>query len=449
MSLEAEQAVLGSLLKNSELMDTCYLTPNDFDPEGPHTIVMEMLSWANEHLSGKPGITDPFDIKVLGEEWGKELSVIGGLSYIVDLRDSVPTTANFDYYQKIIRQANIQRQALLTFRKAVSDGSVDVGDVKDQLEKLQDLQNQGINDGMVQIADVLEGHHKEIMARGSRSGVTGVKTASEDFDEMSGGHQKSDFIIVAARPSIGKTALIVNDSIAAAKAGNTVGFFSGEMPAKDVAERFICGIGNIDSKKVRTGLLTENDWDSYSKSMAILDGLPIYIDDSPGMTVEYIWRQVKSMSKKHANLIIYIDYLQLIESEKKFNNTADRVNYISKQFKKMARTFNIPVVAISSVGRKCEDRQDKRPLMSDLRESGNIEFDADIIIFLYRDDYYYPDAAKKGIIELIVAKGRKIGTGILEMMFNRKTGRFLNLTKDDKEKLVEKVREHEQSHKRR
>ncbi|WP_110933776.1 replicative DNA helicase [Paenibacillus bouchesdurhonensis] len=445
MSLEAEQAALGAMLQKPELMDECYLTTEDFDPNGLNRSVMEALSWAYEHLSNRPDVKNPFDPLVLATHWGKGLEQIGGNSYLMRLRESVPTLSNFDQYQKIIRQASIQRRASVALQEALAAGEVDLSFVKDQMERLQDLQSQGITDGMQWIPDILDGHHKEIMARGSRSGITGAKTASDDLNEMGGGHQKKDLTIVAARPSIGKTAYIVNDSKSTAMAGYTVGFFSAEMSSKDVAERYICDISGIDSRKVQKGRLTENDWDNYSKALDILDQLPIYIDDTPGMTIEYIWRQTKAMKKKHSNLIIYIDYLQLIETEKKFSQNADRVNYVSKQLKQMARTFDIPVVAISSVGRKCEERNDKRPMMSDLRESGNIEFDADVIIFLYRDDYYYPDIPWKGFIELIVAKGRKIGTGIITMAFNRKNGRFTDLTKEDKEKLAEKVREYEQS----
>lgn len=449
MSLEAEQAVLGALLIKPDLMDECYLLPDDFDPQGPNQIVMEALRWAYDHLSDTPGVKNPFDPRVLERQWGDKIRKIGGPSYLIRLRDSAFSPANFDHYQKMVREDGIQRRAMEALQESISAGSVDLGTMKEQLERLQDLQSQGQADGMQWIPDILEGHHKEIMARGSRSGITGAKTASDELNEMGGGHQKQDLTIVAARPSIGKTAYIVNDSKSAAIAGYTVGVFSAEMPAKDVAERFICDISGIDSRKVQKGRLTEHDWESYSKALEILDQLPIFIDDSPGMTIEYIWRQTKQMKKKHPNLIVYIDYLQLIETQKKFSQTADRVNYVSKQLKRMARTFDVPVVAISSVGRKCEERNDKRPLMSDLRESGNIEYDADVIIFLYRDDYYYPDTPWKGVIELIVAKGRKIGTGMIQMFFNRKNGRFSNLTKEDKEKLAEKVREYEQSHKRR
>lgn len=449
MSLDAEQAVLGSILRNPDLIDDTYLRPDDFDSEGNNGLVFEALSWAHEAFSNKPGVKDPFDPVLLAEHWGAQLSKIGGLTYLMQLRSSVPSTSNFDHYQKIVRESSIQAKAAHAMRAALNGGNLNLSAVRENLEKLEELQEQTINDGMKKMSDVLDGHHKEVMSRSGRSGITGVKTASDDYNDMSGGHQRSDVTIVAARPSIGKTAYIVNDSTSSAKSGWTVALFSAEMPDEDVAERFICSIGGIDSKKVRDGLLSENDWANYSTALDILDTLPIFIDDTPGMSIEYIRRQIKQMKKKHKNLIVYIDYLQLIESEKNFSQNAERVNYVSKQLKQIARTFDIPVVAISSVGRKCEERQDKRPMMSDLRESGNIEFDADVIIFLYRDDYYYPDTVLKGLIELIIAKGRKIGTGTIQMFFNRKNGRFSNLTKDQKYEFQKKVREHEQTHSKR
>lgn len=438
MSREAEQAVLGSLLRKPELMDDCFLNSNDFDPDGPNGLVMESLSWAYENFSNKP---NPFDFVVLAEHWGKQLQKIGGVSYLMKLRESVPSVSNFDHYQKIVREAHIQRVARITLQEAAATGDVNIADTVDRLQQITDLRPEGESSGPIEMSAVLHDHHKKIRERGSRMGLTGAKTASSDLDQMSGGHQKGDAIIVAARPSIGKTAYIVNDSTATAKAGNTPVIFSAEMASETVSERFICSIGNIDSKKVRTGLLTENDWDSYSKALDILEAFPIYIDDTPGMTIEYIRRQVKNLHRKFPNLVVYIDYLQLIESERTFRKENERVNYVSKQLKQIAKTFNVPVIAISSVGRKCEERNDKRPLMSDLKESGNIEYDADVIIFLYRDDYYYPDTVRKGIIELIVAKGRNIGTGTIEMVFNRKTGRFINLTPEQKAELAEKVKE--------
>ncbi|MNW41736.1 Replicative DNA helicase [compost metagenome] len=445
MSVEAEQYVLGALLQNHELMDDCYLQPSDFSADGLNRMVMKTLRWAHENLTGQPGIKNPFDIPAMTERYSKTISMAGGPSYLLSLKDSVPTLANFGFYQQLVRKASIQREATQALTDALQAGDVDLNIIKDKMERLQELQSQGIADGWERVSDVLEGHHKEIMGRGSRSGITGAKTASEDLDEMGGGHQNGTFTIVAARPSIGKTAYIVNDSKSAAMTGYTVGMFSAEMSSKEVAERYICALSGIDARKVQKGRLTENDWSNYDKALDMLDELPIYIDDTPGMTIEYIWRQTKAMKKKHPKLIVYVDYLQLIESEKNFSQSNETVNHVSKQLKRLAKTFDVPVVAISSVGRKCEERNDKRPMMSDLRESGKIEFDADVIIFLYRDDYYYPDTPLKGIIELIVAKGRNIGTGTVKMFFNRKNGRFANLTKDDKEHLREKVAEHEQT----
>ncbi|OPG98386.1 hypothetical protein B2I21_08530 [Chryseobacterium mucoviscidosis] len=438
MNIEAERATLGALLKQPDLMDECYLTPDDFKADDRHQVLMKTLRYAYEQFNDKP---NPFDPLVMANHWGNDIMKIGGITYIMQLRESA-VGSNFNEYQRMVRSASIQRQAVEAMTGALDGGLVDISAIKERMEQLAEQQGADTADGMQKMADTLEGHYKEITKRATRAGLTGVKSASKDFNDMSGGHQKQDVTIVAARPSIGKTAYIVNDANAAAHAGHTPAFFSAEMPSTDVAERFVCSIGGIDSKKVRNGMLTENDWDSYGKAMDIIESLPLYIDDTPGMTIEYIWRQTKALKKRFPNLIIYIDYLQLIESEKKFTNTADRVNYVSKQLKKIARTFDIPVVAISSVGRKCEERQDKRPMMSDLRESGNIEFDADVIIFLYRDDYYYPETVLKGIIELIVAKGRKIGTGTLQMFFNRRNGRFTDLDQDMKYELAKKVKEH-------
>ncbi|WP_339273554.1 DnaB-like helicase C-terminal domain-containing protein [Paenibacillus sp. FSL W8-0426] len=441
MSIEAERATLGMLLKQSSLMDECYLRPDDFGADSRHKTIMTTLQYAYEQFNDKP---DPFDLVVMATHWGNDITKIGGITYLMQLRESA-VGSNFEEYQRAVRAASIQRKAAETMATALNEGTVDVSAMKERMEQLEEEQGSGEENGMKKMSDTLGDHHKEVIKRSTRAGLTGAKAASKDYNDMSGGHQKQDVTIVAARPSIGKTAYIVNDATSVAMTGYTAAIFSAEMAAADVSERFICSIGGIDSKKIRNGLMSENDWASYSSARDIIDSLPLYIDDTPGMTIEYIWRETKRMKKQFPNLVIYIDYLQLIESEKKFNSTADRVNYVSKQLKKIARTFDVSVIAISSVGRKCEDRQDKRPMMSDLRESGNIEFDADVIIFLYRDDYYYPDTVLAGIIELIVAKGRKIGTGTIQMFFNRKNGRFTDLDTDQKYELQKQVRERERA----
>lgn len=441
MNLEAERAVLGALLKKPELMDECYLTADDFSEEEGNGLVLGVLKFAYEKFSNE---SNPFDPVLLAGHWGAKLQKIGGISRLMVLRDSVPSVAEFEHYQGIVRREHIQRLTRQAFREATESGEqISLPDTLEKLEKIAQMQTEAVTTGPVKMSELLQNHHKVILDRGSKAGITGSHGVSDEFNQMSGGHQNGDLIIIAGRPSIGKTAALVGDSIAGAKGGRAVAIFSAEMPSIDVTERHICYIGNIDSEKLRQGRLTENDWDSYSKALDILDSLQIYIDDTPGMTIEHIHRKVKELKKKFPKLTVYVDYLQIIESEKKFSSTTERVNYISKQLKQIARTCDVPVIAISSVGRKCEDRQDKRPMMSDLRESGNIEFDADVIIFLYRDDYYYPDTILKGVMELIVAKGRKIGTRTLKMVYNRKSGRMINMTKEEKEELEKKVREHE------
>lgn len=444
MNLEAERAVLGSILKQPNLIDDCFLAPDEFTADDRHGLILTTLKYAAEKFEGSP---DPFDPVVLASHWGANLAKIGGISYLTQLRTSQPSTGHFREYQQAIRQAYVQREQIKLFDAAAA-GSLKPDEVQERLAELEELKNGKDVSGPVKVYNLMSDHHKEIMARGSRAGLTGAKTASAELDDMGSGHQPGDLIYIAARPSIGKTAFIVNDSIATATGGSTPVLFSAEMPGEDVSERFICALGGIDSKKIRTGRLTENDWDSYSKALELLESLPIYIDDTPYMTLEYIKRQIKALKQKYPRLVVYIDYLQLIGTEKTFKSTSERVSYVSAELKQIARLFNIPVICISSVGRKCEDRQDKRPLMSDLRESGNIEFDADIVIFLYRDDYYYPDTVLKGLIELIVAKGRKIGTGTIQMFFNRKNGRFTDLNKEQKEDFEKKVREHGKTNRR-
>ncbi|MFD5022250.1 replicative DNA helicase [Paenibacillus sp. NPDC058367] len=446
MSIEAEQAVLGALLAKPDLMDNCYLQGEDFSPEENHGLIMDSLRWAYDFFANKP---NPFDLVLLAEHWGSKLAKIGGISYLMQLQKSFPMTSNFEQYQTIVRKANIDRQARKALQYALTRDDINLADTLDNLQKLADMRIGPDKSGPVLMSDTLAGHHKVLRERANRQGLTGAKTASSEFNLMSGGHQNSDLIIIAARPSIGKTAYIVNDTIQSAAMGTTTVIFSAEMSSADVSERHICAIGGLDSAKVRSGRLSETDWVNYDKALDMLETLPLYIDDTPGMSVEHIRRQVKILKKKFPRLIVYIDYLQLIESEKNFSSNAERVNHVSKQLKQIARVFDIPVVAISSVGRKCEERQDKRPMMSDLRESGNIEFDADIIIFLYRDDYYYPDTVLKNVIELIVAKGRKIGTRTIQMLFNRKNGRFTDLDKDALYELMKKVKEKEQEPKHR
>ncbi|GIO57971.1 replicative DNA helicase [Paenibacillus cineris] len=442
MNLEAQRAVLGALLKDHELMDECYLSPEDFsEVEEDNRTVFKVLQYAKEHFEDAK---DPFDPVLLVSKWGKRLQQIGGFTRLMALRDAAPSTASFAHYQQSVRAERVQREIQEIGRQIAVTGGGDLSELRLKMNKLAEMQRGQEGTGPVHMASILEGHGLTIMKRAQTQGMTGASTANHELNQMSGGHQPGDLEIVAARPSMGKTQYVLNDMDAVTKSGWSAAIFSLEMGALKMVERLVASIGGIKNKKIKSGMMTDNDWDSYSKAVEIIANRNLYIDDTPGATVEYVRRQVKQLKKRHpTKLVIYVDYLQFLNTERKFSSNKERIGYITKMLKGIAREFQVSVVAISAVGRDCEKRPDKRPLMSDLRESGDIESDADIVIFLYRDEYYNADTIKKGIVELIVAKGRDIGTGTFEMVFQSNTGRFINMTKEEKEKLAEKVREHE------
>lgn len=447
MNLEAERAVLGALLRDHELMDECYLSPDDFTDHEENRTLYRVLQYAKEHFEGEK---EPFDPVLLVSKWGERLQKIGGLTRLMALRQSVPSTASFSHYQQSVRADRIQREIQEIGREIAVGGGADLSELRLRMNELAELQRGQEGTGPVHMASLLEGHGQTIMKRAQSMGVTGAKTANDDINQMSGGHQDGDLEIYAARPSMGKTQYILNDMDAVTKAGGAAAIFSLEMGALKMVERLVSTVGGIKNKKIKSGLMSDNDWDSYSKAVEIIASRNLYIDDTPGATVEYVRHQVKQLKKKHSKLVVYVDYLQFLNTERKFTKNNERIGYITKVLKGIAREFNVCVVAISAVGRDCEKRPDKRPLMSDLRESGDIESDADVVVFLYRDEYYNADTIKPGIVELIVAKGRDIGTGTFEMVFKKDTGRFINMTKEEKEKLAEKVRERErQGHSKR
>lgn len=443
MNLEAQRAVLGALLKDPELMDDCYLSKDDFSEEEHNRKIFTVLQYAKDHFKEA---SNPFDMVLIANKWGKNLQQIGGISHFVKLRESAPHASNFAYYQKAVRVDRVQAD-LVELGKQIATSGGDVADIQAKMVELAELQHGGDEDGPVHVSSLLEGHPHTVASRASISGITGARMACEDINQLSGGHQKGDLEVWGARPSIGKTQYVMNDIDAVTADGWTAVMFSLEMSSLKVVERLVSAVGGIKSKRIKSGMMSDNDWDSYSKAITIITGRSLYIDDKHGATVEYIRRKVKELRKKHPNIIVYIDYLQFIETEQSFSKNTEKVGYITKELKGIAKELDVCVVAISAVGRKCEERPDKRPMMSDLRESGNIESDADVVVFLYRDDYYNADTPKKGIVEFIVAKGRDIGTGTFEMAFLMDIGRFVNLTPDDKYKLAEKVKAHEQQRK--
>lgn len=430
---EAESAVLGSFILQPDLMDDCYLTPDDFSDDR-HALIFKYMRFVYEQ-------DGTIDLTLMASRSGAKLVRMGGITYLSQLSSSVPSAARFDQYQAIIRNAYLQRKSSEVMKamaaKGLEDGidvPVYLADARAQLDELAEMAPKQKGAGLVKMSGLLYGHVEDIQDRANKKGMTGPPTLSKHLNRMTGGHQKGDFEVIAARPSMGKTAYMGNDAIAAARSGAIVGIFSAEMASITVTERFICALGNLEGHKMRSGGFTDLDWERYSHALDELDQLPIYIDETPGMTLQHIRSEIKRMVKEHPGkrIVIYIDYLQLIPAGMKFPSRREEVEYVSRSLKLTARQYGITIVALSQLSRGVEQRPDKRPMLSDLRESGAIEQDADIITFLYRDDYYNKDSDKKGLAEVIVAKGRNIGTGTVEMVFLRQFSKFADIDHEKK-----------------
>jgi replicative DNA helicase len=311
------------------------------------------------------------------------------------------------------------------------EGGVDVGEMIDEAEKriLEITQAGSISKGFTPIKDVLLNTFERIeFLFSNKGGVTGIPSGYPDLDKMTSGFQRSDLIILAARPAVGKTAFALNVAQnIAVRAGETVAIFSLEMGKEQLVQRMLCAEANIDAGKMRTGFLEEDDWPKLTMAVGTLSEAPIYIDDTPGITVHDIRAKCRRLKAEHGIGLILIDYLQLIQGRGKGDNRQQEVSEISRTLKLIARELHVPVIALSQLSRSVEQRQDKRPMMSDLRESGSIEQDADIVSFLYRDDYYNPESERKNIIEVIIAKQRSGPTGTVELVFLKNFNKFVSL----------------------
>lgn len=428
LNLEAEQAVLGAVLLDGECITVAsqYVRP-EFFAKPAHCSIFEAMVELSE-------LGEPVDLVTLTDRLQRKqlLVEVGGMSYLSALARSVPTSANIENYLRIVKENHLHRKALRAFQEKLANGGDDaesfISDIQATASELVDEMHSDRD--FKHVSEVLQDHEEVVEQRQQQKGLTGVKTASKALDKLTNGRQKQDLIIIAARPSIGKTAYMLNDAKSAAESGtvDAVGIISIEMRDVTLSERLICMEARLDASKLKSGMLDSDEWMRYGMARSKLAELPIYIDDSPGITIQQIDAKVAAFKRKFGpRVIIYIDYLQLISGGKKFPSREAEMSFISRSLKRIARKNDCPIAAISSLSRACEMRQDKRPMLSDLRESGQIEFDADQVELLYRDDYYNPDTDKKNIIEIIVAKGRNTGTGIVEMAYFKNISRFFDI----------------------
>lgn len=429
-NLEAEQAVLGAILLHSEALIIVMerIQSNDFYNPAHQIIYGAMIELGEDN--------QPIDLITLTSKLkGKQqLEDVGSVSYLTKLANAVPTAANVDYYAQIIEDKSMMRRLIHTATQIVSEGYMGGDDVSgllsDAERRILEISNRHSSNNFIAIKDVLMEVYEKIEALNQRTiGVTtGIPSGFPDLDKMTAGFQRSDLIIVAARPSVGKTAFALNVAQnVGVLAKETVAIFSLEMSAVQLVQRMICAESNVDAGRLRTGPLENEDWEKLAMSIGTLAEAKVYIDDTPSVTVADIRVKCRRLKREHGLGMILIDYLQLIQGRgKPGENRQQEVSEISRTLKQMARELEVPVIALSQLSRGVEQRQDKRPLMSDLRESGSIEQDADIVAFLYRDDYYNQDTEKKNIIEIIIAKQRNGPVGTVELVFLKNFNKFVS-----------------------
>ena len=429
-SVEAEQAVLGAIILDSDRLITASerVDPDDFYRVS-HQRIFEAMLKINDRGELVDLVTLSSELQAQGI-----LDEIGGLNYLAEVAESVPAIGNIGYYLNVVDQKAALRRLIRTATNIVSDGyerqdEVDsvLSDAERNILKVSQRKGQS---SFHPIGSVLSDAYSTIEKLHQSSGeITGIATGFTDLDKMTAGFQRNDLIFVAARPSVGKTAFALNISQnVAVRTGENVAIFSLEMGAEQLVMRMLCAEGNIDAQRLRTGRLEAEDWGRLSLAMSSLSQAGIYIDDTPGLRVNEIRAKCRRLKQEHGLGMIMIDYLQLIVGNgKPGENRQQEVSEISRTLKAIARELQVPVIALSQLSRGVESRQDKRPMMSDIRESGAIEQDADIVAFLYRDDYYDKESEDANTIEIIIAKQRNGPTGTVKLSFRKEYNKFVNM----------------------
>lgn len=381
---------------------------------------------------------EPVDIITLKAEltsMGK-FDAVGGLEYLADLPERVPTTANVDKYIKIVEEKSILRNLIKTANEIITlgyDPTEEVENIMDSAEKkIFDIMQSKNQKGYTPIKDILVDTFAQLEELyNQKQHITGVPTGFADLDYKTAGLHGSDLVLVAARPAMGKSAFALNIATnAAVRANVPVAIFSLEMSKEQMVNRILCSEAMVDSNKVRTGKLDEQDWTKLASALGPLSEAGIYIDDTPGISVMEIRAKCRKLKLEKNIGLVVIDYLQLIQgSNKRGGSREQEISEISRSLKILAKEINVPVIALSQLSRAPEQRPDHRPMLSDLRESGAIEQDADIVMFLYRDDYYNEDSEKKNIAEVIMAKHRAGSTGTVELLWLGNYTKFVNIDK--------------------
>lgn len=432
-NIEAEQAILGGILMNNNAMNQIMdiLSPDDFYREANMSLFQGMVGLYNR--------SEPIDVITLSRFLTEKnlLEKVGGIDYLGSLVDAVSTSAGIVYHADIVKNLSVRRK-LISQCSAISESCFqDWERTEDLLETAEqaiyDIADEQVREGFQSIQEVITGSLKKLEASSELEGyVTGVPTGFERFDFYTSGLQPSDLIVIAGRPSMGKTALALNIGYnSAQRTKKGVAIFSLEMSKPQLGVRLLGFDSGIDSAKLRTGFLRDKEWNALTDSANRLSELPIFIDDSSSISVLEMKAKCRRLKKGRSLGLVIVDYMQLIQGRSSAESRQIEMSEISRSLKALAKDLNVPVMALSQLNRKVEDRPNRRPQLSDLRESGAIEQDADVIAFIYRDEVYHPDTENKNIAEINVAKQRNGPTGYFKLTFQKEITRFRNYTEED------------------
>jgi replicative DNA helicase len=433
-SIEAEKAVLGGILVNNESLNTVLsiISPEDIYKDANRRIIERIIVLVDKGL--------PVDLLSLSEELQRAgaLEEVGGASYLASLMDGVPKSLNVEYYAQVIKEKSLLRRLIMSSAKIISSSYEQKEDADDLLNEAQaailEVAEQRVKPGFVRVGQLTKPTLDMIAALAERrEAVTGVPTGFRDLDNLTAGLHKSEFIVVAGRPSMGKTALCLNISQYVGQQTNyAVGFFSMEMAKEQIIVRMLSADSQLDIKRVRTGFISEREFEKLKLSAETLSHARIFLDETPGLTVMEMKAKARRL-KMEGNLdVLFIDYIQLMRPGSRFENRNQEMAFISRSLKELAKEIQIPVVGISQLSRAPEKgRREPRPQLSDLRESGAIEQDADVVVFIYRPEVYQPqDETLRGVAEVNVAKQRNGPTDMLRLAFFNKYARFANADLD-------------------
>jgi replicative DNA helicase len=436
-NIEAEQSILGGILIENDALNTVveFLEAGDFYREAHQKIFLSMIALSEKN--------EPLDLITLTNELKKtkELESIGGASYLASLVESVPTAANIAYYAKIVKDKSTLRKLISTATEIVTQSYQEGKDLEDFLDDAEQaifrISEHRVKPAFYPIKEIVKESFKVIERLYEKKElITGVPSGFKDLDRKTAGFQNADLIIVAGRPSMGKTALCLNIAQhAAINVKIPTAIFSLEMSKEQLAIRMLCSEARVDSARLRSGFLSESDWPKLTMAAGALSDAPIFIDDAPAISVLELRAKARRLKADRGLGLVIIDYLQLMRGRSGVERREQEISEISRSLKALAKELNIPVLAISQLSRKAEDRPGRRPQLSDLRESGAIEQDADVIIFIYRDVVYNPDSDQKGTAEVIIGKQRNGPTGKVDLSFISEVTTFKDLFRGDYDEL--------------